>query len=341
MIEAEVSPLAELRRLVNGYQVSQAIHVAATLGIADLLADGPRTSDELAAETGAHPRALYRLLRALASIGVFREEDDERFTLTPIGERLRSDVPDSIHGWAAFIGRPYHWQAWSDLLHSVRTGENAFAHVHGTDVWHYRAERPEESAIFDRAMETLTGASNRSLLDGYDFGHFGTIVDVGGGNGALLSALLAEHPAMQGILVDQPHVVANADAVLRAAGVADRCRVVPGSFFEEVPAGGEAYVLKSIIHDWEDQEAIAILRVCRAAMPDAGVLLLVERVVGAPNEDPGAKFGDLNMLVAPGGQERTLEEWAALLEIAGFRLVGTTPTRSGLSVIEATAAEDR
>jgi O-methyltransferase len=259
-------------------------------------------------------------------------------SLSRRSELLRSDVPGSLRGWAAYVGRPYYRAAWSELEHSVRTGENAFRHVHGTDVWSYRAEHPRESEIFDRAMESLTGTSNRALLDAYDFGAFETLVDVGGGNGALLAALLGEYPAMRGILFDQPHVVANAGQTLAAAGVADRCAVVPGSFFEEVPAGGDAYALKSILHDWEDPEAAAILRVCRSAMTEAAVLLLVERVVGAPNEDPRTAFSDLNMLVAPGGRERTSEEWQALLEPAGFRLIGTTPTASGLSVIEASAS---
>ena len=208
------TPSATLGRLIVGFQVSQAIHVAATLGIADLLADGPRTTDELAAATGSHPDALYRLLRALASVGVFHEEDGRRFSSTPMGALLRSDVPGSLRGWAVHVGRPYFQEAWVDLEHSVRTGENAFRHVHGTDVWAYRAARPEESAIFDLAMESLTGASNQALLEAFDFGRFGTVVDVGGGNGALLAALLGAFPAMRGVLLDQPHVVANAAAVL-------------------------------------------------------------------------------------------------------------------------------
>jgi hypothetical protein len=336
--QVDQAPAEALRRLVNGFQVSQAIYVAATLGIADFLAGGPRSSDELAAETGADPRSLYRLLRALASVGVFREDEGRRFTLTELGDGLRSDAPEGIVGWVAFVGRPPFWQAWGDLLHSVRTGENAFRHVHGTDVWTYRAERPEEGAFFDRAMQALTRNANRALLDAYDFGRFGTVVDVGGGNGTLLAGLLAAYPGMAGVLFDQPHVVAGADDVLGAAGVADRCRVVGGSFFDRVPEGGDAYVLKAIVHDWEDEESIAILRACRAAVPDEGALLVIERELGAPNGDPAAKLSDLNMLVNAGGQERTLDEFGALFEAAGFRLVGATPTTAGLSVIEGTPA---
>ncbi len=327
-----------LTRLLTGAQVSQAIYVAATLGVADLLSDGPRTSEALAAETGAHAGSLHRLLRALAAIGVFREDDQKRFALTPLGELLRREVPGSLHGWAAYVGRPYYRAAWSDLEHSVRTGENAFRHVHGTDIWSYRAEHPDEGETFDRAMESLTASSNSALLDAFDFGRFATVVDVGGGNGALLSALLGAHPAMRGILFDQPHVVASARSTLEAAGVADRCAVVGGSFFEEVPAGGGAYALKSILHDWEDREAAAILGVCRNAMTPEARLLLIERIVGAPNEDARAKFSDLNMLVAPGGRERTIEEWHALLASEDFRLDEATPTASGHFVIEASPA---
>lgn len=317
--------------MINGYQLSQAIYVTATLGIADLLKDGARTSDELAAATETDPPTLYRLLRALAAVGVLHEEDGRRFELTPVGEQLRSDHPQSIRGWAAFIGRPYHWEAWGHLLDSVRTGENAFRLLNGTDIWSYRAERPEESAIFDRAMMALTGASNQALLAAYDFGRFGTVCDVGGGNGALLASLLANYPAMQGILFDQPHVVANADYVLRH--VADRCRVVPGSFFEAVPEGGDAYVLKAIIHDWDDEQSTTILGSCRRAVK-GGSLLVIERVIGDPNEGPATKFGDLNMLVAPGGQERTVEEFRALFAAAGFELGSVTETSSGLAVLE-------
>jgi O-methyltransferase domain/Dimerisation domain len=334
----EESPSAALRRLVNGYQATQAIHVAAVLGIADLLAGGPRASDELAAATDAHPGSLYRLLRALAGIGVLHEEEGRRFALTPLGECLRSDADEPVGGWAAFVGRHENWEAWGSLLHSVRTGENAFRHVHGTDVWDYRAQRPEESTVFDRAMTDLTRRSNRALLDAYDFGRFATVVDVGGGRGALLAALLARHPAMQGILFDQAHVVAGAAELLKAAGVEDRCSVVAGSFFDEVPGGGDAYVLKAIVHDWEDDEAAAILRRCRSALPPHGVLLVVEQDLGGPNERAEAKLGDLNMLVAPGGRERSRDEYAALFAVGGFELVGVTPSESGLQVIEGVPA---
>lgn len=322
-----------LPQLVNGYRAAQAIHVAAVLGIADQLAEGTRTTDELASAVGADPDSLYRLLRALASVGVVEELDQRRFALAELGLGLRSDTPGSLAGWAVYIGRPSFWDSWGALLHSVRTGENAFRHLHGESVWEYRAARPEEQAVFDGAMAALTGAANRSFLDAYDFGRFATVVDVGGGNGTLLAGVLERHDGVMGVLFDQPQVAAAASQVL--APYADRCRIVGGSFFESVPPGGDAYVLKAIIHDWEDPEAIAILRACREAMAPEGAVVLVERDLGPPNAAPEAKFSDLNMLVNPGGRERTYDEYGRLFEQAGLRLVGSTPTASSWAVFEA------
>jgi hypothetical protein len=330
----EPNPAGDLMRLANGYQVSQAIHVAATLGIADLLKDGSRSADDLAAATGSHAGSLYRVLRALAAVGVFREDDKRRFALTPMGDCLRSDAGTPLGPWAAFIGRPYFWQAWSHLLHSVRTGENAFRQVHGTDVWAYRSEHAEEGAIFDRAMTAISRGVIEGIVGSYNFGLFSRVVDVGGGQGALLAGILGAHATTRGILFDQPHVVAGADELLRKAGVADRCEVVGGSFFERVPEGGDAYLLKAILHDWEDDAAITILQACRRAIGSGRRLLVLERLIAPPNEAPDAKFSDLNMMVSPGGRERTREEFAALFAAAQFRLVSVAPTGTRLSVIE-------
>jgi hypothetical protein len=323
-----LSRAAELRRLVNSYQLSQAIHVAAVLGIADLLADGPRSSGELATATKTDPRALYRLLRALAAFGLFHEDGERRFALTELGDALRNDAPESVAGWAAFVGRRNIRDAWSVLEESIRTGENAFRLEHGMSVWEYRAQHPEESEAFDRAMASSSHLVIRSLIEAYDFGRFGTIVDVGGGNGTLLRALLDEYPQLNGVLFDQPHVVEGVE-------LGERASVVAGSFFDAVPEGGDAYLLKWIIHDWEDEEAVAILRTVRE---QGGTLLLVERVVEPANEGPETKLGDLNMLVGPGGQERTLEEFRALFAAAGYELSGDTPTASGMHVLEGSPA---
>ena len=332
------SPTQTLRRLVNGYQVTQAIHVAATLGIADLLRRGPRSSTELAAATETHAPSLHRVLRALGALGVLHEGDDGRFSLTAIGDCLRSDADEPVGGWADYVGRPVHFQAWGALLHTVRTGENAFASVHGTDVWEYRAEHPEDGAVFDRAMTDVSRRANAHLLEAYDFGGMRLVVDVGGGHGALLAAVLAANPRLRGVVFDQPHVVAGAPEVLEAAGVADRCEVVGGSFFDDVPAGGDAYLLKAILHDWEDEDALRILRSCRAAVVEGGAVLVVERELGAPNESPDAKLSDLNMMVGPGGRERTREQFAQLLSAGGFALERVVPTAIGLSVLEGRAA---
>ena len=314
----------ELRRLTDGFRASQVVHAAATLGLADLIGDGSPTSDELAAATGTDSRALYRLLRALASLGVFHEEPGRRFRLTDLGGSLRSDAPDSVAGWAVLIGRPYYRDAWTHLVESVRTGENAFRLAYGLSVWDYRTQHPEEGAIFDAAMVSSSRLVIDSLLEAYDFGRFETIVDVGGGSGALLAALLAEYQELRGVLFDQPHVVEDLD-------LGPRCEIVGGSFFEAVPGGGDAYLLKWIIHDWEDDESRAILRTVRRT---GGTVLVIERLLGPPNEDPAVKLSDINMLVATGGRERTLEEFASLFDAADYRLVGWTATATGTHVIE-------
>jgi hypothetical protein len=333
------APSATLRRLINGYQISQAIHVATVLGIPELLAEGPRTPDELAGATDSNTNALRRLLRALAAIGVFHEDSVDRFSLTPLGDGLRADASDSLAGWAAYVGRTHHWEVWGHLLGSVKSGKNAFRALHGVDVWTYRSEHPEERAVFDAAMVALTHRTNASLLEAYDFGGFRVLVDVGGGLGTFLSALLAAYESLHGVLFDQPHVLDGTEELLRDAGLTDRCRIVAGSFFDEVPKGADAYLLKSILHDWNDEEATSILRTCRRAIGAGGTLLVVERVLGQPNEGAEMKFSDLNMLVMPGGRERNLQEFELLFETAGFRLEHETPTSSGFSVIAATPAQ--
>lgn len=274
-----------LINLANGFQVSQAIHVAATLGIADLLENGPRSSDELAAATGTHGPSLYRLLRALASIGVFCEDADRCFALTPLGQCLRSGAPEPVGPWAVHLGQPEVWQAWGHLLHSVRTGENAFRRVHGMNTSEYYARNPTTGAVFDGAMTGLSRRQDNAVLK--DFDRFGCIMDAGGGHGLLLSAVLAKHRSVRGVLFDQPHVVAGAERVLRAFGIAERCQVVGGDFFEAMPGGSDAHVLKLILHDWEDAEATAILQRCRHAIAPNGTLLVIEGEIGPPNEGPG------------------------------------------------------
>jgi hypothetical protein len=328
----------ELLAVVRGYQRSRAVTVAAELGIADLLRDGPRDVDELAMATGTHSPTLYRLLRALASIGVFTECHGRCFELSPMGQFLRRDHPLSLDPAARFFGADYEWRVWGEVQHSVRTGENAAVHALGCDVWEHRRRHPEHGAVFDAAMRTFSRAESAGVLAAHDFGRYGMVADVGGGTGAVLAAVLAAHPRVRGILFDQPSVVAAADRVLRDAGVAARVSVVPGDFFVEVPAGADAYILAHILHDWPDEDAVRILRCVRSAMTPDARLLLLEAVVGPPNADPLVKFLDLMMLVALGGQERTEDEWRTLLAAADLELTGITRATPSRHVIEAVPA---
>lgn len=332
---SEIStPSLQLLTMVNGYQVSQAISTAAELRLADALAEGPRSAVDVAAVVGAHPDALHRLLRALASAGLFRESEDGLFELTALGQPLRSDVPGSVRGWAEFVGRPYHRAAWAALPHSIRTSEIAFDHIYGSSVWAYRQKLPEESAIFDAAMQSLTGMMLPALLDSYDFGRFRRLADLGGGNGTLLAAILARYHSPRGVLFDLAHVVADSGRVFEAAGVADRYEAVAGSLFESVPPGCDGYMLKSVILDCTDEQSIEIFERCRAAMaPDATVLVIARSVPG-PNEGAAIKFSDLNMMVNNGGRERTRQEYAMLFAASGLGMTGVVEVPGGWAVIE-------
>jgi hypothetical protein len=337
MTVGELSARDSVWQMIDAYQVSRAIYVAATLGIADLLKDAPRTADELAVSTETDSPSLYRLLRALASIGVFAEDGDGRFGLTPRAEYLRSDVPGSVRARAVNAGGPSFWSSWAELPFTIRTGETAFRKVHGMSNWEYRERHPEENAIFNAGMTAGTAGVVAAIVDSYDFSRIGVLADVGGGEGALLAKILATNPPMRGILFDQPHVANSAGAPLRQAGVADRCEIVGGDFFQAVPSGADAYLLKSIIHDWDDERAIRILRRCRDAMPDRGKLLLVELIVRPANESDHAKFLDLHMMVMNGGRERTADDYRRLYAEAGFSLSQIVSTGSGFSIIEGTA----
>jgi hypothetical protein len=333
-IASTMDTFRELHRLVTGYQVSQAVHVAATLGLCDLLADGPRSVPALAEATGTDARSLTRLLRGLAAVGLYVSDGDDRFANTELGDAFRS-----VAGWARAVGRPYHWQTYASLEYSVRTGENAFAAVHGQSIWDYLAKHPHEQFVFDEAMTALSQAVADDVVDAYDFGRFSTVVDVGGGRGMLLAALLSRFPSVDGVLFDQPDVVAGAHELLSAAGVSQRCRVVGGSFFDSVPVGGDAYLLKSVIHDWPDAESVEILRTCRRSMPAHGRLLLVEQLLDVSPDPVRTAFSDLTMLVVAGGQERTTDEYRSLLAAAGFDLTRTVTTGSDVFIIEAAPAQ--
>jgi ubiquinone/menaquinone biosynthesis C-methylase UbiE len=321
----------QLNRLVSGYWYTQTIYVAAKLGIADLLKDGHRPVQELAEATGTNPRALRRLLRALASIGIFAE-DQGRFTLTPLAECL---LDPSTKAMATMRGE-LQYRAWGELLFSVQSGKSAFVKVYGKPIFDYFSEHPETGKLFDQAMTGVHGRETEAMLEAYDFTGIGTLADIGGGNGSVITAILKKDPAMQGILFDLPGVVERAKANIEAAGLKGRCQVVAGNFFETVLPGADAYLMRHIIHDWDDDKSITILRNCRRVMVQRGRLLVVEGVVPPGNEPSVSKFFDLAMMVLPGGMERTEEEYRQLFEAAGFRLTRIVPTKTWVSVIEAT-----
>jgi hypothetical protein len=320
-------------RLINGYQVSQALHVAAMLGIADQLKEGPKSYDALAQVCGAHPTSLYRLLRALAAVGIFHETENKEFSLTPLGVCLVSDGPGSRGNYARWIGTPGQWASWGNLLHSIRSGESAVQFTYGIDAWTYRREHPEEQAIFNSAMTGNSRSEAQAVLEAYDFSRFGCVVDVGGGQGFLLTEILLAYPAIRGLLFDQPHVIASADQVLASAGLAQRFQIAAGNFLESVPEGGDVYIMKAILHDWDDQASIDILRTCRRAMSSTATLMVIERVIGPPNKTPEGKFSDLNMMVQYAALERTHQEFHQLLKSGGFELTEVVPTRSPMSII--------
>ncbi len=332
----EPPPEVTVLLLTQGALVSQAISVFARLGVADVLAAGPRDAQEIAQLVGAHGSALYRLLRALGDFGIVTELDNRHFALTPLGEVLRSDVPGSLRGWATMVGMPFHRYPWTDLYETIRTGESAFDRVHGTEVFDYLAEHPEDAAIFDAAMTSFSASETASVVEAYDFTGFKTIVDVGGGRGGLLSAVLAANPHVQGVLFDIPTVVAGADEEISSAEVVDRCKVVSGDFFDTVPEGGDAYLLSNVIHDWDDDRAVQILRTCRAAMADTACVLIAEFVLPEGAAASVAKLEDLEMLVmTAGGRQRTEAEYRALFGRAGLRLTRVVPSTGMVSLVEA------
>jgi hypothetical protein len=326
-----------MRDLLMGFVLSRALQVAAELDLADALAAGPKDRDALAREVGAHADTLQRLLRVLAAYGVFAQLPDGRFTNTPQSEYLRSDTPGSVRGLARMhAGRPL-WQAWAGLEHSVRTGEPSFRHVHGCRMFEYLAAHPESARRFDEGMATSSRLMNDALVDAYEWGRLGTLVDVAGGVGVTLAAILRANSLLQGVLFDLPHVIKRGRDYLIKQGVAERCRTEAGSFFAAVPPGADAYFMKHIIHDWDDDDCVRILSNCRAAMPDHARLLICEKLIAPGNEPSLAKTMDLVMLaLTDGGRERTEIEFRELAARAGLRLARVIPTRVENSILELT-----
>lgn len=320
-----------------------AIGVAGRIGVADHLASGPRTLNELAAATGVHGPSLNRLLRYLASIGLFREEKDGRYTLTELGSLLRRGVPGSMRDAAVFFASHHAQRPWEQAEYSLKTGKPAFHLMYNGSPWEWYATHADDAAEFNAAMTALSGTLHRAAAEAYDFRGIGTIMDIGGGHGSLLAQILARNPSMRGVLFDLPHVVAGAGPVFESMGVSARARAHGGSFFEPIPAGADAHIMAHIIHDWDDEHCTRLLRNCRAAIdrgPDGrgGRLLIVDAVITGPNQPDFGKLLDLEMLLVPGGKERTEPEFRELLHGAGWRLTRIIPTPAGKSIIEGVPA---
>jgi len=333
------APVAVMEMVVEMW-AAQAITAAAELGIADALANGPKkgmSAEELATAVNADREALSRLLRALISRGIFRQRRDGRYDLTPLADTLRRDAEVSVAGWARWLGSPQHREHWSHFTDAIRTGRPVIPELRGKPAFEYLASEPELGEIFNQAMTSGSELSIAPLIAAYDFSPYATIVDVGGGHGRLLSAILAATPRARGILFDQPKVVAGAPAVLSEHRVEDRVRVVEGSFFEAVPDGGDAYVLKSVIHDWPDDDAVRILRQVRAAAGAGNHVLLVELVMPEHHREFMGNWLDLEMLLALDARERTAAEYEGLLARAGFEMTRVVETASPYSIVEATA----
>lgn len=338
--EVSESPLAvSMMGLLTGGWVAQAVSVAARLGIADRLRSGPRSADDIASAVGAHPATLRRLLRALSDVGVFQEREDGLFAPTPLGDLLGSDTPGSLRGYALLVGAPFHRGAWTDLEHSVRTGEPTFAHVHGQELFHHLRDHPADGDVLNEAMISLSGQFIAPAVAACDFAPGHTIVDVGGGHGVVIAEVLAANPGTRGVLYDLPGVIADAGGPLRRAGVDDRCRMVTGDFFESVPSGCDTYVLCHIVHDWDDDRAVQILANCREAMKPDGRVLLGEGILHDGPSPSRIKWLDLEMLVMTcGGLQRTQAQYEHLFQRAGLRPTGIPAQGPTFSVLEARLA---
>lgn len=324
----------QILQIITSFWNSRAVYVFTKLGIPDALASGPKTVEELAAATKTHAPSLFRLLRALASNGFVSATDDGRFAQTPVSEVLVTDAPGSLRWFTISELGQEHYPAWGNLMHSIKTGEIAFDNFFGADVWKYFAQNPEDAEIFNNSMSGVTAATNEAILSAYDFSSFEKIVDVGGGHGGLITSILNANPRLKGILLDAPQVIEGARPKIETAGLADRCETVGGNFFKAVPSGGDVYIMKWIIHDWDDERAITILKNVRNEIPHNGKVIIVDCVVPENNEPDFSKFFDLNMLVMTGGKERTEKEFAELLSAAGFKLSRVVPTKVGTSLVE-------
>jgi hypothetical protein len=323
--------------MIFGKWISMSLSVAARLRIADLLAESPLSIDELSAATKTHPQSLYRLMRALASVGVFRTNARAQFELTEVGYFLRSNVKGSMRGVADYCGAMWSWRAWEEMLFSIQTGDTAFDKVFQQPVFDYLSQHPEESAVFNEGMTGFSGSESEAIIEVYDFSRFSSIVDIGGGHGHLLASILRKFTGAKGTVFDAPHVVTGAMATFHEFGVADRANATGGDFFHSVPSGHDAYLLKHIIHDWNDTNCQRILKAIRSACTSGTTLLVCEMVIPSGDQPHPGKLLDLEMLVVASGQERTESEYQSLLASRGFRLERIVALPSPISIVEAVA----
>ena len=332
-------PQVMILQMMNGYRLSQNISVAAQLGIADLLADKPKSVAELAQETETHCHSLYRLLRTLASFDIFAEIEEQKFRLTPRASLLKTDAPGSLRGYAVVMGADWHWQMWKDILHSVKTGESAFEAIYGMGFEDYYQQYPEVAQNFDAAMKGALTLSDRAILDSYDFASFSKVIDIAGGgqgDGDLLVSILQKNQAVTGIHFDRPTRIEQAQTTIEKSNVSDRAQIMVGDFWESVPQGGDAYIVKNLIHDYDDAQAGNILSNIHQAIGNNGKLLVVEMIVPPGNEPSLAKILDVEaMIMTPGAIERTATEYRQLFAKSGFEVSQIIPTKSPMSIIEA------
>jgi hypothetical protein len=336
--QTSVPPHVQVIQMATACWVSQLIATAANLNLADHLAGGPKSAADLGPATGTNPRALHRFMRTLASFGILTQDGGDRFALTPLGAALKSDAPGSARSTILTMAGPWMWRAWGEFQYSVETGKTSMEKVFGMPVFDYLAQNPRQAAQFSEAMIGIHGAEPPAVAEAYDFSKFATIVDVGGATGNMLAHILARHAQPRGILFDRAHVVTEAPALLAARGVDSRVSIQPGNFFESVPAGGDAYILSHIIHDWNEDQCLTILGNCRKAMKPGAKLLIVEFVLPEGNTPHFGKLADMVMLAIPGGEERTADEYRTLLAAAGLRMTRVVPTASDVSIVEAELA---
>lgn len=330
-----VPPHVAMIQMGTAYWLSRLVYTAANIGLADHLADGPKSAADLAGVTGSHPRALHRFMRTLASFGILTQSDEGTFALTELGTTLKRDAPGAARSTVLTMAGPVIWRAFGEFEYSLATGRTAVEKVLGMGFFDYLAQHPTEAAQFSESMVGIHGGEPPAVAAAYDFSAFPTIVDVGGATGNMLAHILTRYPQPRGILFDRPHVVTEAPTLLRAHGVEDRVTIQHGDFFERVPAGGDAYILSHIIHDWTEAQCHAILGNCRRAIKPGAKLLIVEFVLPEDDTPHFGKLADMVMLAIPGGEERTADEYRTLLDAAGFRMTRVVPTTSDVSVVEA------